>query len=375
MSQGPGHLRILALVTDGYGCGGGIARYNQDLFNAMSRSGHIERITVLPRFSGHLTGVPKEVTQLPANAGRIQYSLQACRIAIMQRNFDFIFCGHIFMAPLAAMLATTIGVPYWLQIHGIEAWCPPNILTRKTVERADRVLVVSRYSRRRVLQWADLGLERMSILNNTVGDEFSPGPKSRALMEQLGLADKRILLTVGRLSASERYKGHDTVIVALPTILRRFPETRYLIVGDGDDRARLTDLAQKTGVQEHVIFAGSVSTAELPDYYRLADLFVMPSTGEGFGIAYLEAMACGTPALGTGLDGSADPLLDGALGICTGGRDIAEAIINVLGSSAPTNDARLALSNTVRRKFGCNTFGTNVQSLLRKHSFSTPDRV
>jgi phosphatidylinositol alpha-1,6-mannosyltransferase len=88
----------------------------------------------------------------------------------------------------------------------------------------------------------------------------------------------------------------------------------YLVVGDGDDRARLEALAVEFGVAEKVEFVGHIDAEQLPDYFRLADVFVMPSTGEGFGIVFLEAMASGITVIGGKQDASLDPLADGVLG-------------------------------------------------------------
>jgi len=88
----------------------------------------------------------------------------------------------------------------------------------------------------------------------------------------------------------------------------------YPIVGDGDDRPRFEALAASTGVADRIRFLGPVPPEALPDRYRMTDLFVLPSTGEGFGIAFLEAMACGTPVLGLNVAGAKDALADGDLG-------------------------------------------------------------
>jgi glycosyltransferase involved in cell wall biosynthesis len=130
-----------------------------------------------------------------------------------------------------------------------------------------------------------------------------------------------VLLTVSRLASVDRYKGHDQIIRALPRVLHEHAETIYMIVGEGDDRQRLEALAAECGVAECVYFVGAVSPDELPDYYRLADLFVMPSTGEGFGIAFLEAMASGIPVVGGNRDGSLDPLGDGRFGAAVDPQD------------------------------------------------------
>ena len=126
---------------------------------------------------------------------------------------------------------------------------------------------------------------------------------------------KRILLTVGRLAADERGKGHDRVIRALPALVAVDPDLVYLVIGEGDDRVRLEELARQTGVADHVRFTGRVPAAELADYYRLATVFVMPSHQEGFGIVFLEAAASGLTPIGGNRDGSSDALADGVIGI------------------------------------------------------------
>jgi phosphatidylinositol alpha-1,6-mannosyltransferase len=93
------------------------------------------------------------------------------------------------------------------------------------------------------------------------------------------------------------------------------PNIAYLIVGDGTDHHRLEEKARSLGVHERVVFAGYIPEREKADHYRLADAYVMPGRGEGFGIVYLEALACGVPVVASKLDGSREAVRDGALGI------------------------------------------------------------
>jgi glycosyltransferase involved in cell wall biosynthesis len=120
-------------------------------------------------------------------------------------------------------------------------------------------------------------------------------------------------MTVSRLTSWDRYKGHDRVIRALPSLLSEHPNAVYLVVGEGDDRRRLEAVAAEVGLSHKVQFTGEVAPEELPDHFRLADVFVMPSTGEGFGIVFLEAMACGVRVIGGNRDGSRDALCGSAL--------------------------------------------------------------
>jgi phosphatidylinositol alpha-1,6-mannosyltransferase len=301
---------ILALVTDAFGGRGGIAQYNRDFLGAIAPAGALR---ILPRHAPEpVLGLPVGAVQAPARAGRLIYAIEAALDALRNRP-ALVFCGHLYMAPLAAMLALLVRARLVIQTHGIEAWPRPSRWVRWAVERADLVLAVSRYTRAQVLCWAAIDPERVAVLPNTVGPQFTPGDRNAA-RHRFHLGPERVLLTVGRLAASERYKGQDRVIAALPFLVARGQDVIYLIAGDGDDRGRLEALARETGVGDRVRFLGAVDATELPDLYRAADFFVMPSTGEGFGIAFLEALAAGTPVIGTGVCGAVDPLTVAAAG-------------------------------------------------------------
>ena len=287
---------MLALVTDAFGGRGGIAQYNRDLLGALAGAGAVSSITVLPRLAPDPVETPTGITQDPPRRDRVRYAVAALRAALTKRP-DLIFCGHLYMAPLCALIARLTRAKLIVQMHGIEAWPRPSRLQRAAVEAADLVLCVSRFTRASVLGWAAIAPERLVVLPNTVGAAFTPGDGS-ALRAAWGLQDKRVLLTVGRMDSRERYKGHERVIAAMPELIAAGHDVVYLVVGEGDDRGRLEACACEAGLADRVRFIGSVELPKLIEIYRAADLFVMPSTGEGFGIAFLEAMASGTPALG-----------------------------------------------------------------------------
>jgi len=142
-----------------------------------------------------------------------------------------------------------------------------------------------------------------------------------------------VIMTLGRLSADERYKGFDEVLEVMPRLISKLPDLVYLIAGDGSDRARLERKAAALGLQGHVVFSGHVPESEKADHYRLADAFVMPSRGEGFGFVFLEALACGIPVVGSKADGGRDALRDGMLGRLVDPEDsteLVEAIVQVV---------------------------------------------
>ncbi len=354
-----GGAKCLALVGDAFGGRGGIAQYNRDFLGALANSGLVSSITVVPRRAPDPVVLPPGITQAPPHFGRIGYVQSALR-GTLGRPVQMVFCGHLYMAPLAMWVARWHRAKLIVQMHGIEAWQRPSLLQQHAVEAADLVLCVSRYTRARLIEWAAIAPERVRVLPNTVGEAFAPGDGS-ALRLAWGLQDKLVLLTVGRMDAREGYKGHDRVIAALPQLLAAGHDIVYVVVGDGDDRARLQNIAAERAVAERVRFVGMLGPDALIDAYRMADLFVMPSNGEGFGIAFLEAMACGTPALGLAAGGAVDALAEGELGTMASEADFVSVLARLLVTPKPDPQA---LAVAVRARFGYAAFSRQVRDIL-----------
>src|SRR5262249_12589607 len=147
-------MRVLALVTDAFGGHGGIAQYNRDFLSSLAACHAIGAVIVLPRASATLPGtLPSGVRQLHPVHGRVAYTLAALWAALTHRPIDVIFCGHLFMVPLAAAIAKLLRARLWVQVHGVEAWHALSMLHRRSVETAALVTTPSRYTRRRLLEW------------------------------------------------------------------------------------------------------------------------------------------------------------------------------------------------------------------------------
>jgi glycosyltransferase involved in cell wall biosynthesis len=311
-------MRLLALVTDAFGGQGGIAKFNRDMLTALCRWPGVEEVVALPRLQTQPNGrLPERLTYLAASAGgKVKYSRVLLSCLARDRQFLGVVCGHLHLLPLAAFAAQATGSPLVLVVHGIEAWQRPRgRLAGRLVGCADAFVAVSEFTKGRFLAWTGLDPSRGHVIPNCIDlNGFGPGPKREDLVRRYGLKGRRVILTLGRLSASERYKGHDEILAVLADVARDMPEIVYLVVGDGNDRGRLEARAAALGVSDRVVFAGSVTDSEKADHYRLADLFAMPGRGEGFGIVYLEALACGVPVLASTADASRETVRDGAWG-------------------------------------------------------------
>ena len=262
--------------------------------------------------------------------------------------------------------------PYLAVAHGVETWGHLDGALGVALRKAAGVLPVSEFTRQVLLREGRLDPDKVIVVPDTLRESaFAPGPKPDYLLQRHGLKPHQpVLLTVGRLAASEAYKGHDQVIAALPAIRRTYPDVRYVIVGTGDDLARLKACAASHGQEEAVIFAGFIPDHELADYYRLCDAFVMPSTGEGFGIVYLEALASGRPCIVGNQDASPEAIGNGRLGFVVDPRapdEIVAAVIQFLSRQhdKPWLHEPETLRSEVIKLYGFNAFRNHLASALR----------
>lgn len=338
-------MRILMMSTDGYGCLGGVAQFNRDFLFALNAAPQIERVIVWPRNAPEPSTevIPEAVVYVRAFAtGKIAYTWRTLRALLASSPVDLVICAHLHLLPLAWLVARRRRAQLALVLFGIECWRPTgNPFTNVIAARVDHILSISRFTAERFRAWSRAPLERFVILPCCVDlEKMTPGEKSAALQSRYGLAGRRTLMTMGRLAPTERYKGFDEIVDIMPRLLDRFPDLRYVIVGEGADRARIQKKAQESGMSDHVVFAGRIDESEKADYFRLADVFALPSSGEGFGIVLIEAAACGVTVIGSRVDGSREALLDGKLGALVDPSD-AEDLFGALASALASPSPRL----------------------------------
>lgn len=365
---------VLYLFPQLFGAPGGIQAVCHDILRAMIRgwpsASHralLYQDREVPARAGEAYGDARFLACGTARgASRLRYA-RAFAGAVMRRRPSLIVAGHAGLAPLAGLSKRLVGVPFIVWLYGVEIGRLRGRSGLAALRRADRLVAISRHTRRELAAVAPAASSRSVVLPCAVGDRFGPGGGG-AVRRRLGLDRAPMLLTVARYDAGESYKGYDLVLRALPAVLARCPQTRYVLVGQGDDLPRVRALARDLGVGDAVIFAGAVSDYELPAWYAACDLFVMPSRGEGFGLVYVEALACGKPVIAGDRDGARDALLDGRLGRMVDPDDperLAEAVLEFLAGRAPaelTDPARLR--QECLRHFGFPAFEERVRNLV-----------
>lgn len=352
----------MVIAPGAYGATGGIAKVVRDIVEALSEFEWVEKIVASVRHREfNRYELPDRYTQLGPFPSKTMFAWRSAWAGFVSKP-SLVICCHVNLLPIAWLVSRLSGAKLCVQLHGIEIHEEPSLFNRLMLQDAEVLLCVSRDTLRRVTASVDVQPERVSVLNNLVDDRFAPGDKSAA-RTRFKFDDRFLLLTVGRLSSEEQYKGHDQVIDLLSTLPTETQKScHYVIAGDGDDRIRLELKVRQLRFESVVSFLGNVSDENLPDLFRAADLFVMPSSGEGFGIAFIEAMACGTPALGLGVGGASDALADGELGLCVSNEDFPAILKECLEQTRPLAGGHLA-ENT-RSRFGREIFSKRLEMLV-----------
>jgi phosphatidyl-myo-inositol dimannoside synthase len=260
-------------------------------------------------------------------------------------------------APLA-MLTPTLrraGVKKVVALtHGHEVWWSkiwPFTWAMKSIARhVDNLTYLGEFTRKAISRPIS-DSARASMVKIAPGidtDHFAP-VDSTDLKRSLGLTEKKIIVSVGRLV---HRKGQDVLIAAMPEILREIPDAHLLLIGEGPYRQYLETRVKKLQLDSHVSFIGRISYRDLPRYICLGEVFAMPARSrfaglevEGLGIVYLEASACGLPVLAGNSGGAPDAVREGVTGVVVDGRDaqtVAQSISELL--AAPERARQMGLA-------------------------------
>src|SRR5579864_3986942 len=355
-----GNSKVVALVTSAFGGIGGIETFNRALIGALDQlaarhNWSVEVFSLLDR--GDLAAAKQYVrsqnVKVRGFAGsRVQFVFSAIRAGW---DADITIVGHVNLAPLTLIMNGSFKCSI---AHGIEVWKTLPWLKRLGVSRVNRILSVSAYTQRQMMLHNSLAEDRFCIFPNTL-DPSAASQCCKLERTALGLPTGPMLLSVTRLASTESYKNIRSVIESLPVVLTHVPDSFYVIVGDGALRKTYEALARGMGLGDKVFLPGAISDELLPSYYESCDLFVLPSTKEGFGVVFLEAMYYGKACIGARAGGTPEVIRDGATGMLVNPSELATQLPEVI--------LRLLKDPALRK-----TLGTNGRTHLGENfSFSS----
>jgi len=273
---------------------------------------------------------------------------------------DHVLAMHVHLAGTALPLVWR-GAKLSIFLHGVEVWKPLRMRERMALRAASAVLANSDYTVQRFREtscdFRDLPID-VCPLGIAPLDGPVAGPR---------LKSGRFALIVGRLVGKTRYKGHDELLELWPEVLNQFPDFSLVIAGDGPFRPNLQKKVAALGVQDAVHFTGLVSDEELQRLYRDCEFFVMPSTGEGFGLVYLEAMRARKACIGA--PGAAASVIEhGRTGIIADPRsrdELLGAILGLIGQPLRTIQMGNAGYERFESNFTADHFGKTLLSALQ----------
>ncbi len=257
-----------------------------------------------------------------------------------------------------------------VQLHGIEAWANLSGVQERLLLQADKVLAVSNFTLNNIVERYPQLKSKAIVLSNSLDpfQSFVIDEKIKInFRKKIGIAEnEKLVITVGRLSHEEGYKGYDKTLEALYKL--KDNSVVYHIIGKYDEieKQRIFDLLIKFDLIDNVKLVGYISDEELNMYYQASDLFVMPSKGEGFGLVFIDAMANGLRVIGGNVDGSVDAISQLSESSLVNPDDIDELseTIKMMLALDWNTEQRKRLSEKCKAIFSGDKFEQNIESII-----------
>ncbi|UCD85134.1 MAG: glycosyltransferase family 4 protein [Deltaproteobacteria bacterium] len=346
-------MKTLLITQDFPPQGGGMQEYYLNICLNLPPE---EIVVTVPKVEGYQEADKK----LPFKVYRAPFPIRKAKIftynliwllqliwIIRKERISTVQCGVILpIGYLSLILKWITRTKYVIYFHGKDILVAREKAVRsrfkkrlldRIISRSSRLIVNSKYTLR-ILDGLNVHRDKCEVIYPGVELGFfrriSVSPE---IIKRYNLENKRIILFVGRLI---KRKGVDNVLLALPKVIEKIPNLKYLIVGKGDDEIRLRKIVEDVGLDRYVDFLGYISREDLLHVYNTSDVFVMASrevksqsTIEGFGIVYLEANACGVPVVGGRSGGIPEAVIDGETGLLVDSdniEEISQAILRIL---------------------------------------------
>jgi phosphatidylinositol alpha-1,6-mannosyltransferase len=302
---------------------------------------------------------------------RIQFGTQ---IALSQARgrCDWIFYTHLNLATVQAFVPRALRRPYAVFLHDVEAWTPLGPRMREVLAGASLRLANSSFTARRVVD-ANPGCGAVRVCPLALPPADVGEPVASPTLD----ATTQVVVIVGRMVASERYKGHDQLIEAWHDVVAAVPGARLVCVGEGDDTARLEAKVRSSGLANVVGFTGFLDEGRKRAMLESAAVMALPSRREGFGLVYLEAMAAGVPCLGSIHDAAAEVVVDGETGVLVNLDSpgvLGAALVGLLTNHAKRRRLGEAGRERYQRLFTYDAFRARLMSEIHAAFPQTTDR-
>jgi len=293
--------RVLFIYQNAFSQTGGIQTFNKYFIKAL------ENINKKNNLNIEIASIYDEENDIKTNLKKFVFNKSKFKaLMFILKNifsYDIFIFAHVNFAPLALIVKTfNPKAKIIFCSHGIEIWKKLPKYTEYIMQKSI-ILTVSNYSKEQLLKY-NLKLVEKNIIIFPNCIEIKEENNNINPYEN----DTFNLLSVTRLSNTEKLKGVDLVIKSLPTLITKIPNIKYNIIGKGDDIYRLKNIAKELGVEKYVNFLGYVE--KLEPYYKHCDIFILPSKKEGFGIVYLEAMRYKKPCIACDVGGQTDVVID-----------------------------------------------------------------
>lgn len=356
----------LLLLTPSHGLGGGIERVSA---------------AVEEQWNGPCVRLDLVNDHAPANgrtaSAKVQFSWRAVRLA-RRAGADVVLAIHVGLLPVARAAAVAAGARLAVLGIGREVWSTIDWGRRKLIQRSDALIAISNFTADRLAERAQVPRARIDVV---------PLPVAASLLSlarrgsACAFERHARLITVSRIDSNDRYKGHFAIADALPAVLEKQSDLRWIVVGHGEGLPMLRAHCESLRVDHAVDFEGRVSDAHLASLYQTSSAFVMPSvtnlgngelTGEGFGLVYSEAAAFGLPSIAsTSCGGAADFVIDDVTALTVRPHDktgLAEAMVRLVQDTQLRDRLGTAARERVAAHHTPEHFAATLNAALARHT-------
>lgn len=365
--------RIIGLFPELLGIGGvqEAGRQTTAALDGIARRNGWETVFLsLNDAAGHqqLPSGPRPISLRGFGRAKMQFLFAALRLAGGSTNMAI--AGHPNLAlPAALMNSVSPRLRTLVIAHGVEVWQPLPHIRRAALHQADLILAPSRYTAQKLNEVQGMPADKIRLLPWPLSPDFlalATDPASLPL--PLAFPQGRVILTVGRWIASERYKGVDDLIFAVAQLRRNIPRLHLVAIGEGDDLPRLQAQAAQLGLNDSVHFLHGLSRKELAACYARCDVFALPSAGEGFGLVFLEAMAFAKPVVAARAGGATDVVENEVNGLLVPARDpeqLARALARLFLDDALRGDLGRRGLDKVHSQYNFSVFEAELDAVVR----------